>query len=327
MINYSVEKTKENIDFITFNIHDKLEITFANIGASIFEIKFSDCAGNLENIVLTPNSRQYWIENRTFSGSIIGPLAGRYEISDTSLEVNRPPYHFHGGNAGYDKKIWDFEINELPYETQLIFTLNDFENHLKVKVIYSINQHLQLKMAISAIATKKTHFNPTNHIYFNLSGNNQDTVESHTLYLSSNQYFVENTEKVIIGSSKITKDDILDFSDLDGKSLKNLSTFDGLDTTFSLDKKKVGIISHPQSGRAVKINTTLPAAVVFTLNQPQIHFENKPKYSGITFETQYPANNLEKVMLKAGEEYFSETTYSFLNLKDKKMDGNSCNLI
>ena len=46
MFQLSTETADNNIIFTKIIIRDELEITFSNLGASVYEIKFSDIEGN-----------------------------------------------------------------------------------------------------------------------------------------------------------------------------------------------------------------------------------------------------------------------------------------
>jgi aldose 1-epimerase len=314
MIEIHEETVTESISLISFTIPFKLAVTFSNIGASIFRIKFSDRDNNYENVTLTPESVNTWIENRTFSGAVIAPLAGRYEVHESTLEQNRPPVHFHGGTNGYDKKIWTYELTSTETEAQVLFSLHDEEHDLSVQVIYRLTLQNQLTMEIKGTTTQETFFNPTNHLYFNLNGNPLESIENHRLFLDSDTYYKENADKLIVSSTKITPNSCLDFSSPKGKLLSDLSHFGGLDTTFKFKKKREGLIAHPLNGRAIHIATTLPAVVIFTFNQAQPLFAPAPAYAGITFETQLPANDLQAVLLTKEAPYYAKTVYSFLHV-------------
>ncbi|MGC6768189.1 hypothetical protein [Enterococcus sp. LJL51] len=318
MIQISKVKVTEDVHFISFSIEDEFSVTFSNLGSAIYGIKFSDKNKNYENVTLIPDNPLEWIKERTYSGAVVAPLAGRYHPRHTSLEQNRAPLHFHGGTAGYDKQLWRYTIQQTEDTAQLIFSFSDRKNQLEAEVCYSLTLSKQLTMEITARTERTAFFNPTNHIYFNLNGNLFDSVESHSLYLDSTAYYLENEQKLISGLSSIPTNSQWDFTQPTGKSLSNLAAYGGLDTTFKLGEKKEGLIRHKKNGRAVRIKTTLPAAVIFTFNQEQPAFSIDgrcyPRYAGITFETQLPANDLEAALITIDKPYYAKTSYTFLHI-------------
>ncbi|MGM0125533.1 aldose 1-epimerase [Enterococcus sp. AZ194] len=305
-------RTKNNgINCTILAFTKDLEIEFCNLGASIKNIIFSNKFNKPESITMFPENFDSWINNRTFAGSIVGPLAGRYSPNGYALEENRPPVHFHGGTDGIDKQLWEQEVSYTEEKQQISFWYS--EGSLQIQVVYTLWKRNKLTMEIFGTSTLSTFFNPTNHVYFNLNGENQLPVTNHELYINSQKIYLENTDRLIRSIKLLDEEDFLNFSK--PKSLINLEEYGGLDTTFQFDDKQVGSLYSPESGRKISISTTLPAAVIFTFNAPQPAFTRNnqllPAFSGITFETQYPANHLELVELSKKRPYSSKTTYTF----------------
>jgi aldose 1-epimerase len=311
----------DGICFIEFKLTEKFSITFSNLGGSIVEIKFADKFNTLEPITLMPAYPLSWISHRTFAGSIIGPLAGRYDPKDTILEKNRGALHFHGGTNGYDRQLWQYNIVQTEDQATIIFSLLDQENDLSTQVTYTLTAHCCLSMEIVGETSCEALFNPTNHLYFNLNGDPFQTVENHTLYLNAAAYFQENEQKLLTTQTPILAGSQLDFSAVVGKTLHGLKEFGGLDTTFLFGDKQEGCIIQPENGRGVHISTTLPAVVIFTFNSEQPLFNKDgrsfPNYAGITFETQYPANNLSQCRITKEQPYYSKTDFTFFLTYDK----------
>lgn len=302
---------KDAIKSTILSINPDLSIEFCNLGASVTKIFFSNKFKNIENITLMPEKMTDWLSQRTFAGSIVGPLAGRYETTGTNLEQNRPPLHFHGGSLGMDQWIWKQKIILLSDKIQLTFSKK--MESLDVKVVYTLTKQNQLILEIFAQTQTQTFFNPTNHLYFNLNGNTSKPVTNHQLSVSSDEVCLESKQQVINSQKKLAANDFLNFSN--EKSLALLENYGGLDTTFLFGSTHLGTLFNPENGRKITITSTLPAAVIFTFNKPQPAFTKGqtllPAFSGITFETQFPANQLDRVRLSPERPYYSKTTYQF----------------
>jgi aldose 1-epimerase len=311
----------DGVYLIELKLTEKFSITFSNLGGSIVEIKFADKFDKIEPITLMPTYPLSWISQRTFAGAIIGPLAGRYDPKDTTLERNRGTLHFHGGTNGYDRQIWQYHITQAENQATIIFSLSDHVNDLFTQVSYTLDTHNCLSMEITGETSCSALFNPTNHLYFNLNGDPFQTIENHTLYLNAATYFQENEQKLLTSHTPILAGSHLDFSAVDGKALHELKEFGGLDTTFLFGDKQEGCIVQPENGRSVHISTTLPAVVIFTFNSEQPLFNKNgrsfPNYAGITFETQYPANNLNQCLITKEQPYYSKTDFTFFLTDDK----------
>ncbi|MTD39266.1 hypothetical protein GIX45_11640 [Erwinia sp. CPCC 100877] len=186
---------------------------------------------------------------------------------------------------------------------------------MSTQVTYTLNAHYCLSMEIVGKTDSEAFFNPTNHLYFNLNGDPFQTIENHALYLNAAAYFQENDQKLLTTNHPIPPASWLDYSSIKGTTLRTLAEFGGLDTTFLFANKREGSIIQPENGRGVHISTTLPATVIFTFNSKQPLFnkdgQSFPKYAGITFETQHPANDLNYCRITKKQPYHSKTCFTF----------------
>ncbi|MBM7712354.1 hypothetical protein [Enterococcus xiangfangensis] len=309
MFQLSYDHIDKSVIFTKVSIKKELEVTFSNLGASIFNISFSDNRSNLENILVAP-PKDIWLNNKTFAGSIVGPLAGRYEVGKTTLERNRPPIHFHGGSNGWDKLIWKQSVTENNDSITISFchSTSDYV----ASVIYSIDSGYNLIMEILVNPTAETYLNPTNHMYFNLNGSAFQPITNHLFQINSDLLFHEKNG-LIQSTVPFPVPSQLNFQSLN--DLSTLANFEGINHTYQLHNEQAGILRHPTNGRQITFTTTLPSVVIYTFNTTQETFASDhqlyPIYSGITFETQYPANQLERVTFGPKKPYHSKTTYNF----------------
>lgn len=317
MFELSYDYIDKSVVFTKISLKKVLEVTFSNLGASVFEILFSDNCNNMENILMAPQ-KDTWLTDKTFAGSIVGPLAGRYEVGETGLEKNRPPIHFHGGSDGWDKVVWDQSITK--NDDSVTVSFSHSTSDYKASVIYVVDRNYNLTMEILVSPTATTYLNPTNHMYFNLNGSAFLPVTNHLFQLDSDSIFHEKNG-LIQSSDPVNVPEHFDFQIL--SNLSSLPTFHGINHTYKLNKDYSGILRHPTNGRQITFRTSLPSVVIYTFNVPQENFSLNnqlyPIYSGITFETQYPANNLELVRFGPTHPYHSKTTYSF-SIIDEKND-------
>ena len=78
----------------------------------------------------------------------------------------------HGGINGFDKKMWNHEIND----NKVIMTRvspddeEGYPGNLTIKVYFSLTELNELVIKYKANTDKSTVVNLTNHSYFNLSG-------------------------------------------------------------------------------------------------------------------------------------------------------------
>ena len=293
-INHFENKKLKEIVIKTY----QFEVRLINYGASIISICIPDKNNILENVVLNLSSAEEYLKNRSFLGATVGPTAGRiengyYESGENKyyFEKNEGENHLHGGFNGYDTLFWDFEIKEYQNSIKVDFNTKfqvPCQNSLiSQKVSYTIFTNKKIIINYEGSSNDKTILNPTNHTYFNLSGNNQRLILDHNLTLRNSKVCFLNSEH--IPQFPLIKDEIFDLSE--GKKLNYLLKSKhpqiiqegGLNHPFLLDGQSL-LLEEKKSGRVLKMTSSSNYVVVYTGN----HFdgETNKKHSGIALETQ-----------------------------------------
>ncbi len=307
---------------------ETLKVRLMNYGASVLEIHVPDKLGEFKNIVLTYPKINSYLEERTFVGASVGRVAGRIKNGkwqEFQLDRNEKNTHLHGGYQGFDNRIWKSELIEEKDEIIVSFTsefadgLSGYPGELSMEIRYTITIAGELRIEFLGEGSKETLLNPTNHLYFNLSGNQNLTVLDHRLLINNDfcisldQDSIPTNEKIALGS--LVKDGIL-IRDLFKKNDYQLIQADGLNHPFKLNKAKRETIrlSHNETGRNVIINTNSPWVVCYTGN----HFtdENFGKHGGIALECQNIVNedsffNIEESVIKPGYPFYQTIVYQF----------------
>lgn len=337
--------------FGTFEDKEIIEYTLTNangvslsaipFGATVTKIVTPDRKGKLENITLNVESLEDMIEHRPFYGATIGRVAGRItngefsiDDNDYQIDVNEGTNMLHGGPNGLDTKLWNVEIEQKSSEASLIFSYespageNGFPGNMAVNVQYSLNDQDEWIINYFAETDEATLFNPTNHIYFNLTGDIKQSILDHELTLASPYYASLAEENLPSGELESVKNTPFDFTI--GKSLKGavlsdheqIKPIDGLDHPFVLDQKVEiqGTLADPQSGRYVRMKTDQESVVIFTHNGEvddyTIQDEPAKQYAGITLETQALPDAINQegfgdIILRPNEPYKAQTVYQF----------------
>ncbi|HWO97390.1 MAG TPA: aldose epimerase family protein [Bacillus sp. (in: firmicutes)] len=314
-----------------------LEVT--NFGARIVNL-FVPTESSRKNIVLGFDSIEDY-KKETYYGATIGRVAGRIKNGEFSIgeslyqtSVNQLGNTLHGGKPGFDEKIWDYEVNETDESASIIFSTqspdgeNGFPGNLKVSVTYTLDNSNIWSVSYQAKSDKDTIFNPTNHVYFNLTGHPSNPIDDHSLQISSEEFAPVNEDTTVTGERRSVIGTPYDFRT--PKKLK--STFEAIDA----EVKKVQGIDHPffltcsslyqiaaklispDEKIKVEVYTEEPTIVVYTANfvegVPLMHGEKLIQHGGITFETQAAPGAIEfedfgDIILRAGENYTSQTKY------------------
>lgn len=315
-------------------------IKVLSYGATLSSIVVSDKDKNLIDVCLGYNTVKEYEENDGYFGAVVGRHAnriknGKFNLNDITyiLDINDRGNHLHGGNKGFDKYIWNFEI----CEEKLIFTRESkdleegYPGNLQIKVEYEFNDSDELIINYEASTDKDTIVNLTNHAYFNLNGEGSGTILNHTLNLESS-YYTENDENCLpTGKILNVENSPFDFrnSKKIGVNIEDdhiqLKNGLGYDHNFILDSKSdfkyVGFLKGDKSQIKMDIYTTCPAVQFYSGN---VLTSRKGKSSvnyferyGLCLETQYYPNSLEhkhfpSTILKTGDLFKERTVYKFI---------------
>ena len=171
-----------------------ISLTAMTYGATITELMMPDKNGKSENVILAMDSLDDYVKHRPYYGATIGRIAGRiakgsFDLDGTrhQLIVNEEENQLHGGPAGLDTHVWDAEIKASADEASIHFTTTDadgangYPGNLSVTVSYTLTAENEWKINYRATTDQPTLFNPTNHVYFNLSGDINKPILQHEL--------------------------------------------------------------------------------------------------------------------------------------------------
>nr|WP_099160092.1 aldose epimerase family protein [Virgibacillus ndiopensis] len=336
------KELQNNWKHYTLTNDSGMEVSFLNYGGIITNIMVPDKNGLVENVVLGYKDYNDYRTNPNFFGAIIGRVAGR--IQDSSFELNGETYsltpnegknHLHGGQNGFHQVIW----NATPFQTASSIGVKlkhespdgegGYPGELVVTVTYELTNDNQLIISYEGTTTKTTALTLTNHSYFNLSGNLQNTIHNHHVTMDSHR-FIE------LDQSLIPTGQLLDVTDTPFDFVSGRNLTDGIESTFKQNKiagngydhyflfdqqkKENVVVKEANSGRVLTVETDQPGMVMYTSNGLDDNLAlaegpSKP-YLGICFETQSSPASLHhegfpSVVLLPNEKYESRTVFSF----------------
>ena len=321
-----------------------IEVKILNLGGIITGIYVPDRNGILENIVVGWKNYKDYTWDSGYTGALVGRTAGR--IADGKITINKENFQLsknsgnntlHGGNIGFNKKLWNVTKYNDQDEVGLILESvskdgeEGYPGNVILKVKYSLNNNNELSIEYYGTSDKDTLLNMTNHSYFNLSGNLKRSVLDEFLTIKSNKFAAITEDGALSGKLIDVNGTEFDFNypkeigkDINGEH-NQLKLGNGYDHPWSLEKNnnvKVRL-EDKGSGRTMEVYTDREAVVVYTTNYPE---DNKELYSGgflkknyaICFETQsMPIGKnetfLDGSILRKGEEYKAKTIFKFTN--------------
>jgi len=340
-------KTKDNkkIDLYSFKNENGMQVDIINYGGIITSLKVPDKNGETEDIVLGYNKLEDYINENPYFGSIIGRYGnriakGKFNLNGNqyTLATNNDENHLHGGNIGFDKVIWDAEtkINSNSSSLILKYLSRDMEEgypgNLYTTVTYKITNDNSVEIKYEAQTDKTTVINLTQHSYFNLSGDFNQSILNHKVKINANQFLPVNKSLIPTGNKLNVSMTPFDFrnykeikKDINADDLQ-LNYGNGYDHCWVLNDYKNGYrlvasAFHEESGRLMEVYSDQPGLQFYTGNfldgslpQKEEGFYNFR--SGFCMETQHFPNSpnqpdFPSVTLNPNEKYNSKTTYKF----------------
>ena len=249
-----------------------------DFGATIHGVSVLDRNSQLGDVVLGAPSDA--IAECTYMGSIIGRYSGRVPggkcVIDGvahQLEQNLGEDFCHGASGNYARKLFS---GQCIGDDSVTFTLLDqgeggFGNDMTVTVTYTFGDDHCLRLAIRMTAQETTIVGPTNHAYFNLSG--QDARDL-TLQINTSYCTGKTPSGAADGSVKSvtgTPEDFTFARTLRQAMDSNLGFFHqqpaGYDTYYIFDRSGLQMnaeLSCAENGRRLQVWSDAPGMVLYT---------------------------------------------------------------
>ncbi|MFJ4831308.1 aldose epimerase family protein [Streptomyces sp. NPDC088747] len=294
-------------------------------GGIVQSVEVPDREGRTTDVVLGfPDLAGYLAHPEPYFGALVGRYANR--IAGGRFPLDGPTYHLaqnngtnslHGGERGFDKRVWDAQPVE--HGVRLSRTSphgeEGFPGSLEVSATYTLDvvgTVPALRIAYEAVTDAPTVVNLTNHTYWNLSGSG--SAGGHELRLAASRLTPVDEDLIPTGEFLDVAGTRFDF-----RAARKTGT--GYDHNFVLDKGLTGTavevaeLYDPASGRVLTVATTEPGLQLYTAD----HLDGSVPYApgdGIALETQHFPDSPNRpefpsTELRPGGVYRSETVWRF----------------
>lgn len=265
-----------------------IEASITDYGATLVSFLAPDRNGNVADIVLGYDKQQDYIDSAAYLGATVGRFAnriadGRFELNGKAytLDTNCGPNHLHGGQSGFDSRIWHSEILHTS-EPSLRFSLfspdgdQGYPGNLTAHTTYCLNDLNQLVIKMTATCDADTPISMTNHSYFNLAGSG--SIEDHYLKLNCEHYTPLNQNHIPSGELASVANTPFDFRharkvgeqiDSDHEQLKIGSGYDHNFVTPAYQSGQLALVAELEekvSGRVLSVSTNAPGLQLYTAN-------------------------------------------------------------
>ncbi|MGC1521788.1 MAG: aldose epimerase family protein [Steroidobacteraceae bacterium] len=286
------------------NVHG-IEARIMTYGATLVSLRTPDRAGHFSNIILGFDTLDSYLAGVPYFGATVGRYAnrianGRFTLDGKSYQLpqNNAPNSLHGGKRGFDKRVWTAEPMPTPTGPSLRLSYvsaageEGYPGELTAHVTYRLNDDDSLAIDYEATSTAPTPVNLTNHAYFNLTGDSQNTILNHLLKINADRFTPVNATLIPTGEMRAVANTPFDFrtpqsigSRINDQD-EQLRFGRGYDHNWVLNKSAsksltlAAVLADPKSGRSVEIWTTQPGLQFYSGN----FLDGKPAGAGTVFQ-------------------------------------------
>ena len=337
----SFGKTKagEAVDLYTLENANGAMAKIMTYGAIVTELYMPDKAGKMADVVCGHKTLAEYEAGHPYFGAIVGRYGnriakGKFSLDDKeyTLATNNDENHLHGGDVGFDKKVWAAESVETDsgVGVKLQYTSPDGEEGypgtLTSTVTYMLTNGNELKVSYEATTDKATVVNLTHHGYFNLGGHDSGDILDHAMMIAADRYTPVDEGLIPTGELAPVAGTVMDFTkptaigarikDVEGGGYDHNYVLDSQDGSMALVAKVI----DPVSRRVMEVLTIEPGIQFYTGNFLDGSNKGKGavynKHAAFCLETQHYPDSPNKpefpsVVLKPGETYTHETIYRF----------------
>jgi aldose 1-epimerase len=336
--------TGETVHEYILSNHQGLRVHIITYGGIITQLHVPDRHGNFADIVLGFSHLESYLQAHPYFGCIVGRVAGRLTGASISIQGITYPLaqneanssnHIHGGWQGFDKRLWQDEpvLNNEGSASALRLRYESpdgeegYPGHLQATVTYTLTEENELILDYSAKTSHITPYSPTNHSYFNLSGEGTKNIDEHWLQIFADRFTPTDETMTYLGRVDSVCGQKNNFTEARhlGEAIPELFQQHGDNYLLSSrDTSKplpAAVLSNPASGRVMEVATTASCLQLYTgkfLDGTLLGKSGKqygPR-AGLCLECQgYPDGvrhpAIDDILLHPGQTYRQITTHRF----------------
>ncbi|MGW8376311.1 aldose epimerase family protein [Streptomyces sp. ODS28] len=317
-----------------------------SFGGAIQTLEVPDRYGRAANISLGFGDLDSYVADPSHFGALIGRYGnriakGRFTLDGTAyqLPLNDGPNSLHGGDKGFDRRVWEVEPfadgHDMGLRLRHVSADGEmgYPGRLDVRVGYTLTPAGDLRIHYRATTSRPTVVNLTNHTYFNLAGEGSGDVYGHVLQLAASRY--TPVDKTLIPTGELARVAGTPFDFRRAKAIgrdirvphRQMLYGKGVDHNFVLDKgvsrrpEHFVTVTEPESGRVMRMATTEPGVQFYTGNvldgtAAGTSGRTYRQGDGFCLETQHFPDSpnqpaFPSTVLRPGQTYRSATVLSF----------------
>ena len=313
-------------------------------GGILRSISVPDRQGRFANVALGFDSLEKYEGEHPYFGAITGRYANRIgggafslDGVDYQLFRNDGGNSLHGGEIGFDKRVWAATESDGALELAYRSPAGEegYPGTLEVSARYSLDDDNGLRIDYAATTDAPTVLNLTNHSYFNLRGEGESAIYDHLLRLNADYYTPTDAGQIPTGEIAPVAGTPFDFrrAKTIGSGQRSahpqIAAAQGYDHNFVLNRAglkagELGLaarVHEPVWGRVMEVWTTEPGIQFYAgnfLDATLIGSSGRlyRQSDGFALETQHFPDSPNKpqfpsTVLRPGERFVSTTVYRF----------------
>lgn len=326
--------TYKGKEITVFKLSDKIDVLVCNFGATILSIKVPDSSGNKVDVALSMTNIADIVDHGEYMGATIGRCGnriedGRFTLNGVTHQLAKNDHgfaHLHGGDVGFDKKVFKATADADSVLMEYVSPDGEegYPGTLKFAVRFTVKGS-SLAIDYYGECDKDTVFNPTNHTYFNLNGEDDGSILDNVLQIRADSYLEVNKHLIPVKKSSVAGTPF-DFTEPKAigedieEDFEQLLIAGGYDHNYCLSDYNAATVYSPNTGICMDVFTDCCGMQFYTGNFLEGQ-EGKSTYesnAGFCLETQYYPNainianeEIEKPILRKGDKFHSRTEYVF----------------
>lgn len=280
-------------------------------GARLWSLRLPDREGRMADCLLAPPSPDTPVALSSYFGATCGRYGnriacGRFRLDGSwhQLTINEPPNHLHGGLEGYDRRPWRV-LERGASHVVLHLHSPDGDQGYPGALDVAVTMRLRadgMDIDMQATGEQDTVVNLVNHAYWNLSGDADGTLHEHLLQTWAGAWLP--VDEGLVPTGQVASVDGTPFDLRRPVPLSEaIAAMDGVgfdhclvlsSTPDAAGLRDAVVLSHPPSGRWLRLRTDRPALQVYTGQHfgeggtpvPGRDGRLLPRHAGIALETQ-----------------------------------------
>ena len=334
----------QQVHRFTLRDGDGLSMQVLTFGGVVQRLRVPDRDGRQADVVLGfRRVRQYAADTDPYFGALIGRYGNRiakgtFTLDGTTyhLPTNDGPSSLHGGDTGFDDRVWSGEEVRRGCRVGVRLTLvseagdQGYPGTLQVQATYWLRGDRSVGIGYRATTDAPTVVNLTNHSYFNLTGEGSGSVLGHRLRIRADRFTPVDEDLIPTGRLARVDGTPFDFrrSKPVGRDIRRASEqlrlAEGYDHNFVLrgrGTRTAARLYDPGSGRVLRIATDQPGVQLYSGNflDGSLVGKSGRRYrrgGGLALETQHFPDSpnqpsFPSTVLRPGEVHRTHTTWRF----------------